>query len=389
MGHWKTSNAPFIPVPRFEKEGFMKRFVAVLTVLFLFSGSAFAIGAGYGMRGMAMGGTGIAIANDVISAAYFNPAGLAYGPNFDAQFFAGGDQQLITAAQNKKFLSDNFDADMNLNGAKAMAGVGLSFKNVGVSVLADATGTLNHKGGDVWRGVANAQVVASTPITLATEFSKPGTTDSNEASIAVGLNLKPINLYGGGLDFTTPVFATQTQMTGSGFGFDLGMQTKISPKVSFGVVVRNIATSYTYTTKKQGGTIDGFGEFSPYPGSTFEVTSNGPDTLAPEVGVGFGFGNPETGTLVALDVENYSYADSGNKNQSLSATDIHLGVEQGLIFNGVVLRAGYFNYSPTNDIFYTYGVGVNAGPLNVGLAATNSQKDENASSSLIQVGITL
>jgi hypothetical protein len=359
----------------------MKRFLTVLTVLFLFSGSAFAVGAGFGMRGVAMGGTGIAIASDVISAAYFNPAGLANGSNFDAQVFAGGNPDLITAAENKDFLSDNFDTNMNINNATATAGFGLSLKNIGVSVLADGTGTLSHNGGSIISGNANAQVVASMPITLA--MASP-TSDKSDSSMAFGLNIKPIQLYGGSLGFLLGV-AAQSQLTGSGMGFDLGMQAKLSKNVSFGIVARNIATSYSFTRKTQLGTINGSGDFTP---SGLETSSKGTENLAPEVGIGFGIGLPDTGTLIALDMVNYSYPDKNDLNNSISTNDLHIGVEQS-IFNAVLLRAGYFNYSPTSDTFYTYGVGMNIAPFDIGVAVANSQKDQNSSSSLIQIGMAL
>jgi hypothetical protein len=226
-------------------------------------------------------------------------------------------------------------------------------------------------------------VIAASPITLATEIPMSG---SNEQSIAIGMNLKPIQIYGGGLNFLLGI-ARETQLTGSGMGFDLGIQTKLNKNTSFGVVVRNIATSYTYTSKSQWGTIDGSGSFTAW--TTAESTTRGPDTVAPEVGIGFGITMPETDTLVALDVENYSYADNGNLNKSLIANDIHIGVEQAILFNGLVFRAGYFSYSPTKDTFFTYGLAMNIYPFDFGMAASNSQKDQSASSALIQLGVTL
>jgi hypothetical protein len=58
----------------------MKRMMLFVPVFaLLLAVSCFAVGAGLGVRSMGMGGTGIATAND-ITAAYFNPAGLMYGP---------------------------------------------------------------------------------------------------------------------------------------------------------------------------------------------------------------------------------------------------------------------------------------------------------------------
>ena len=359
--------------------------VLMALVLFLFSGSAFAVGTGFGMRAMGMGGTGIAIANDVVSAAYFNPAGIMYGPNFEAQLSAGGNPELITAAGNKDFLSSNFDTDMNINNAAASAAFGLSFDKIGISALTNATGSLSHNGGSTLSGGANALAVAMVPLTFGTMLSSSPSSSEFSPSTAIGMNVKSVQLYGGSLNILLGG-AVQSQLAGSGMGFDLGIQTKLTPMLSYGLVVRNIATSYTATNKTQLGTIDGSGTFT---ASGLETSSKSTNTIAPEVGVGMGFGNINTGTLVAVDLENYSYADNGNANRSKTANDLHIGIEQGILFNLVMLRVGYFNYAPTDDTFYTYGVGMNMGPLSLGMAEANSQKDSTASSLLVQVGVEL
>jgi hypothetical protein len=359
----------------------IKILIPVMMVLFLFSCSAFAVGMGFGMRGMGMGGTGIAIANDIVSAAYFNPAGLMYAPDFETQLSAAGNPDIVTAAGNKNFLADNFDADMNINNAAASSSFGLSLRKVGISVLTNATGSLSHNGGSTLSGGANAQAIAMVPVTFGTVLSKPETFPST----AVGMNIKSVQLYGGGLNILLGA-AAQSQLAGTGMGFDFGIQTKLTPTISYGLVVRNIATSYTVTNKTQLGTIDGSGTFT---AGGLETSSKSTNTIAPEVGIGIGFGIPITGTLIACDLENYSYPDNGNANRSKTANDLHIGIEQGILFNALMLRVGYFNYAPTDDTFYTCGVGMNAGLLSIGIAEANSQKDSTASSLLVQIGVEL
>ena len=356
----------------------MKRSLIFVLVLMLISSvSCFATGAGFGVRSMGMGGTGIATAND-ITAAYFNPAGLMYGPeNFELQTFAGGTggqiQALADAASDPEYLSKNFDQDLNIS-ANMNAGLGISVKKVGVSLLAEATGSFVHPASSKSSGQIIAEAIAMTPLTLGSTFSTPGLPI---ASMSVGVNLKPIQIFGGGVKITGVGVGTKTISAGSGFGFDIGMQTKITPLLSFGAVIRNLSASYDVKTKSQGVTVGTDGTITDVGAETETKTS---DTLAPEVGIGVGVSMPLTGTLVAVDAENYSVA--GDK----SYDDFHVGIEQG-VMGLLVCRAGYFTYGPTEDSYYTYGLGLNLGPASLGVAAANSTKDCINSVSSAQLGV--
>lgn len=359
----------------------MKRTMFLAFVLILASAvSCFAIGAGVGVRATGMGGTGIATAND-ITAAYFNPAGLMYGPeNFEMQVFAGGTageiQALTDAASDPDYLSKHFDEDLNISAAMNV-GLGISARKVGVTLLTNAGGVFIHPKSSIASGQILAQAIAMVPLTLGSTFSTPGLPI---ASMSVGVNLKPIQIYGGGVEVGPAVgTGTRLETAGSGFGFDIGMQTKITPLISFGAVVRNLSASYSTKTKSQGVTVATDGTMTDV-GAETEVKST--DTLAPEIGVGVGFVVPITGTLIAVDAENYSVPDDKSYN------DYHIGLEQGFLFNMVMLRAGYFTDGPTEDTYYTYGLGLSAGPLNLGVAAANSQVDMARSISTAQIGLS-
>jgi len=357
----------------------MKRALLLVTAFeLMFTVGCFAVGVGYGVRAMGMGGTGIATAND-ITAAYFNPAGLMYGPeNFELQTFAGGTagqiQALADAASDPDYLSKHFDENLNLS-ANMNAGLGFSVRKVGISLLAKGSGSFVHPASSILSGQVLAEAIAMAPLTLGSTFSTPGLPI---ASMSVGVNLNSIQIYGGGVKVTGLGTGTRYQSIGSGFGFDIGMQTKITPLISLGAVVRNLSASYTTKTKSQGVTVAADGTLTDV-GAETEVKSS--DTLAPETGIGVGFSLPIIGTLIAVDEENYSVA--GDK----SYTDTHIGLEQGLFFNAVMLRAGYFTDGPTEDTFYTYGLGLKMGPADIGFAAANSVNDSTNSLASAQVGV--
>jgi hypothetical protein len=371
----------------------MKRSMFLAFVLVLASAvSCFAIGAGIGVRAMGMGGTGIATAND-ITAAYFNPAGLMYGPeNFECQLMGGGATQglsdvtqIMSDMSNSDNLINNllpkeFNVDASLNG-----GLGVSVRKVGLSALVTGNTNFSKKADQLDMNI-NGQVRASVPLTLGSVISTPGLPI---ASLAVGVNLK--SLYDVG--FLTTLVSSGGTATGSnsysvgtGFGFDIGAQAKITPLISVGGVIRNLSASESVTIKSNTltATLDAGG-------NAIVVETPQPDkkttySPAPEIGVGVGVVVPITGTLIAVDLENYSFPENNNQNKSASYTDTHIGLEQGVLFNLVMLRAGYCTYTPTEDTFYTYGIGFNLGPVNLGAAAANSVKDSADSVGEVQLG---
>lgn len=366
----------------------MKKMIVLVIILLTAVSSAFAIGAGFGVRGMAMGGTGIASAHDTTSA-YYNPAGLMFGPdNFQAQVSGGGAlsgvQNIIDMIGNgNDFIAKNFDQDINLNGS-LNGGLGISVKKVGFGVFATGPAVFN-KPANSFNFNTMADVQAEVPLTLGSTFSTPVLP---LAQIAVGVNLKAIEEAGMFMNVTqlTPTSGqgTSTQITGSGFGFDIGAQAKVTPLLTVGGVIRNLSASISKQVTTKDIVVNPDGTVTE--GASAKVTEN--DTPAPEVGVGAALLVPITGTLVALDLEDYSYPDLTDPTIKKSYTDTHFGLEQGFFFNAVMLRAGYFTFSPDEDTYYTYGIGINIGPGELGFAAANSQADFHKSQALAELGLS-
>jgi len=254
-------------------------------------------------------------------------------------------------------------------------GLGVSVRKVGISLFARGNGSFIHPANSVTQGRISAQAWVEAPLTLGSTFSTPGLPF---ADMSVGVNLKSIQILGGGVALTGGGNGVRVDETGSGFGFDIGMQTKITPLISLGAVIRNLSASVDTKTKSQAVTIAPDGTITDA-GAETEVKSS--DTLAPETGIGVGISLPLIGTLIAVDAENYSVP--GDK----SYTDTHIGLEQGLFFNALMLRAGYYTDGPTEDTFYTYGFGLNLGPANIGVAAANSVNDSINSVSEAQLGV--
>lgn len=371
----------------------MKRSVFFAFVLVLVSAvSCFAIGAGVGVRAMGMGGTGIATAND-ITAAYFNPACLMSGPeNFEFQTSLGGATQGITeiaemASSTTHFLENTYANDLSVGGSLAL-GLGGSVRKVGLSAFATPVVHLDHKANTLSYS-SYMSGMGYVPLTLGSTFSTPGLPI---ATMSVGVNLKSIMLMNATANVSQKTLisgeGSMSVSSGSGFGFDIGAQAKITPLISVGAVIRNLSASTNITTKSKSVTL-GPDLLDP----TKAVVNEGDETEtkttytpAPEIGVGAGFVVPITGTLIACDLENYSLPENGNYNKSTSYTDTHIGIEQGILFNIVMLRLGYFTDLPAEDTFYTYGLGFNLGPVNLGLAAANSSKDSNNSIGMAQLG---
>jgi hypothetical protein len=371
----------------------MKRTMFLAFVLILVSAvNCFAIGAGVGVRSMGMGGTGIATANDV-TAAYFNPAGLMYGPeNFEMQVFAGGATQGLNeimemAGSTSNFIENTFANDLNVGGSLGL-GLGTSVRKVGLSAFVNGAINISHKA-NTFAYSSYITSMASVPLTLGSTFSTPGLPI---ASMSVGVNLKSLALLNASASVrqtdTATGEGTMSTSSGSGFGFDIGVQGKITPLITVGAVVRNLSASANILTKTNNITVE------PDPSDPTKAKVRDSDagdvksTYTPptEVGVGVGVVIPITGTLIAVDLENYSFPEDNNQNKSASYTDTHIGLEQGVLFNLVMLRAGYYTDGPTEDSYYTYGLGFNLGPASLGIAAANSVKDSINSVACAQLG---
>jgi len=366
----------------------MKRTMFLAFVLVLASAvSCFAIGAGVGVRAMGMGGTGIATAND-ITAAYFNPAGLMYGPeNLEVQVFQGGATQGLTdlidaVSSGPDFITNHFGDSYDLS-ASVNGGLGVSVKKVGISVLIPEGYVSFNKPANALSFSILGSMNAIAPLTLGSSFSTPGLPI---ASLSVGVNLKAIasaTMYTSVTQAGIVGNGNMYSSIGSGFGFDIGAETKITPFISAGAVIRNLSASTNVETKSKTISVDALGNVT----EGAEVTTKSTFAPPPEVGIGVGVVVPITGTLVAVDLENYSFPEDGyNINKSESYTDTHIGIEQGFFMNLVMLRCGYFTYKPADDNYYTLGLGLNLGPASIGVASANSVKDSNDSTTSAQLG---
>jgi len=372
----------------------MKRTMFLAFVLVIVSAvNCSAIGAGVGVRSMGMGGTGIATANDV-TAAYFNPAGLMYGPeNFELQTFAGGATQGLNeimemAGSTTNFIENTFENDLNVGGSLGL-GLGTSVRKVGLGAFVNGAVSLSHKA-NTFAYSTYITSMASVPLTLGSTFSTPGLPI---ASMSVGVNLKSLALLNASASVrqtdTLTGEGTMSTSSGSGFGFDIGAQGKLTPLITVGAVIRNLSASASIVTKTKHITVN------PDPSDPLhqvlvtegtEETQKSTYTPPTEVGIGVGVIIPITGTLIAVDLENYSFPEDNNQNKSASYTDTHIGLEQGVLFNLVMLRAGYYTDGPTEDSYYTYGLGFNLGPVSLGIAAANSVKDSINSVASAQLG---
>ncbi|MFH1709738.1 MAG: hypothetical protein ABH860_01540 [bacterium] len=372
----------------------MKRSMLLVSVFVLMlTASCFAIGSGIGVRAMGMGGTGIATAND-ITAAYFNPAGLMYGPEyFELQIAAGYAPQGLTdiqdmASSTTNFIQDTYAKDLSLDTSFAL-GLGLSVRKIGLSGWGTGAVSMSHTA-NTFTYSSYLTGLGYAPLTLGSTFATPGIPI---ASMSVGVNLKAISV----LNATASVAQTSpttgagsmTLSSGSGFGFDIGAQTKITPFINLGAVIRNLSASANILTKTTNVTV------APDPADpTKAVVTDGAETETKstytppvEIGIGVGVVVPIIGTLIAVDLENYSLPENNNQNKSTTYTDTHIGIEQGILADILKLRAGYYTYGPTSDAFYTCGLGLNLGPLSIGAAVANSTKDASDSLVSAQLGM--
>lgn len=368
----------------------MKKISVVMFIVLLFSSASFAVGPGIGVRGMAMGGTGIASSNDITSA-YYNPAGMMFGPsNCEVKAVGGGAvgglQDMIDAlSDTKTFLEKNSDKDISLSGSLT-GDLGLSWQKVGLSMFATGNAIFDKPIETLTSSKLfnmSANVNAAAPLTLGSTFSTPGLPI---AMLAVAVNLKSLvsesmvaSVHPLGLTSGEGTIATTM---GSGFGFDIGAEAKITPLITVGAVIRNLSASMSDVNEVQNITVDNDGTVNK--GTKTKSTNN--VTVAPEVGAGAAVMVPITGTLLALDMENYSYPDEKKPEVKDTYTDTHFGIEQGLLMNLIMLRAGYFTYGPDSDTYLTYGLGINIVGGNIGLAAVNSQNDFHKSQAVAELG---
>jgi len=353
----------------------MKRTCFTLVIILLMSATCYAVGAGIGLRSIAMGGAGIALADDT-SAAYFNPAGLMKAPDWGTQAYLGGAQsnmaQIFEAlSKGDKFITDFFDKDLMAN-ANFGGGAGFIVSKVGFSMITEGlfefdkpANSLNMRYG--------GSLTETFPLTIGSTFST-----AMLPEVAFGVNIKPVlrqSVITSVVSSGATGIGTMEAGLASGFGFDVGAQAQITPWLTGGVVIRNLASSMNSDVTKQDITV------YPITGtveSGAETKLKASSSLPTELGIGLAGIVPSTGTIIAGDLEYYSRNDT-------SYTDLHLGVEQKLLFNALALRLGYFTYGALSDAFITYGVELDLG-FSLGFAAANSTKAVENSMAIVGFG---
>ncbi|MFC1767872.1 hypothetical protein ACFLZ2_04930 [Candidatus Margulisiibacteriota bacterium] len=342
----------------------MKKIALTFGILLIMSVTCFGVGIGMGLRSAAMGGAGIALANDT-SAAYLNPAGLMSAPDgFISQAYFGTasnnmEEVFKALSSGDSFITDYFDKEV-VGNATVTGGLGFGINKVGFAVIADGLFEFN-KPKDSLNIDYTGALTETFPITIGTNYSL-----FMLPEVAFGMNIKPIAQQAVVTSITSSG-ATGTGSTdialGSGFGIDVGAQTKITPWLTAGVVVRNLVSSINSDVTSTGlkvyytGTVE----------TTGEIKRTGNTSLPMEVGVGVASIIPATGTILAADMEMYGLNNT-------SYTDLHLGVEQKLLFNVLALRMGYYTYGPLSDSYYTIGAEINMG-FELGISSANSVTD--------------
>lgn len=357
-----------------------KTITALIFCIFVLSSASFAQTSttiiGVGSRYVGMGGCGIALSDD-ICAAYYNPAGLMRSHVKAGEFklslgaaYDGLDKVLSSASSTDpaKFLVDNYGNEVKVNGT--LNGIlGVNINKIGISILPIGQGLVD-KPINSYNGTFSAGLAYAAVLTLGKSFSVPWLPF---ASIQGGANIKLISENGGVLTTTgvTPT-GTEQNISGSGFGLDLGAQTEIAipsvTEVTVGVVARNLFQSVNLTNKSTPISIN------PISGAiTRGATTQSSSTYTyPTVyGIGAAAILPGIGTLITSDLEFISGPGSTNI--------MRVGAEHPLIPYFLTVRGGLA--SGNNTSYTTLGVTLNLlVNLNaaVALDGTNSKNNSVA-----------
>lgn len=300
-----------------------------------------------GARAMGMGGAYAALANDA-AAVYWNPAGLAevsvvsVTPVVAVETTARGDlsnfQKLTGTESNVTLPTGDFTL-----GASGAGLAGIVTKRFGITYLPEATLSAEFlfrsdpppEGAEPISGngskfSARASIYNDTVVSGALPLAKA---PFGLGGVNVGANLKFIR----GRHFSAektlevtepgqlgePVRLNQDS-TGNGFGLDLGAQGKLTDKIRFGVVARDLVNSVSWS-----GVV--------------------PEPRKPAFQAGVALKAP-LGLTLAADLEN---AELGGDR----ATRLRLGLEESL-FGILAVRAGYRTNPGANP---SYSVGLGAG----------------------------
>jgi len=366
----------------------MKRifyFVLVSAMVLSFSSVASATVMGVGARSSAMGGVGIATAND-ITAAYYNPACLSNAGAFDLKLSGGyamNDLEVLLSALNAAgdpitFVENFYDKKIDAHGAlSGIAGLQVG-KTIGVSAIPSAIVRAN-KEADTVNSTFIAKGGYTGIVTFAQEIDIPGLPFS---SISIGGNIKAVNDANGYANIPSssppsPVTTESTFNVGTGMGFDLGATGKVDipglSTLTVGVVLRDVLETIGYKDKTATYQVS---TTPPNEGEATLLSESETDRsyIAPmTIGMGAGLTLPGIGTLLAADM-NMVGGDDGDAT-------MRFGFEQPVI--GIFAVRGGWSTGASSSI--SYGAGIRAGAT-FDFAYVVDSKDSRANALVFELG---
>ncbi len=300
----------------------MKRIFQLISALFLLIGvnqaqelsgipGAF-VDVGFGARPVAMGGAFVGLANDVNSVIW-NPAGLATTQNYQVSFSYFKQMQLV----NYQY----FSASASLSKEQK--------RSVGVALIASGDEALR-------------------------EYTFYGSYAQKIAFLMVGINLKVRYASFGNNTLSASDFLVfdddeisegilnQVKGKALGFGLDIGVLYQMNEDISFGLLLRDMASPVNWDSETDNPNTQTKGKYS--------------ENVPMELIFGSSF-NVLKGLIFAADFYPSIYEETANR--------IRMGVE-GTLLEIVALRAGvqrFINNEDLNKI--TFGLGLNIGVNNM------------------------
>ncbi len=368
----------------------MKKAFVVSLLLGLVASSVFALPSGYlplgvGGKYAAMGGAGASIVSD-ITCSYYNPAGILNTGNMELKIGAGaateGLNDLIAAFGNAsdpaKFMSDNFNKTINVNG-NLNSIIGLNVAKVGITIIPLASLMLQKTPGLNAGDGLTATAIYEGVLTLGYGLSIPGIP---VAGINLGANIKSVNNVTGGSTVVNATTSSDNVTTYSGLGFDIGAQANVNTPlvpVSVGLVYKDLAETLKGKTQTITTTYNATGGIT----NQTKAETTPPDITMPStLVIGASTVIPGVGLRVAMDIDNVA-SSSTLGNPAYSVT--HIGVEYPLL--GIVaLRAGTVSGGANNSISQTsFGAGFNLGAV-INVAMMTDAKNSKNNSTMVDFG---
>ncbi len=285
---------------------------AMLTAQELSNIPASFVNIGFGARPMALGGAYTALANDVNSTLW-NPAGMVSAKNSQASF--------TYTNQLGLFVYNSFAAIMPFTKSQ---------QSLGVAVISS---------GD--KALREFTVQASYGRTFGKQFNIGVTAKYRNATFGNNtLNASDYILFE--QDEIAEGLANQIKGSANGFGFDIGMQYELSPKIKFGVMANDVYAPVFWNSSTQSTATKSKGKYK--------------ETLPAELAIGTALKMIESVVITsdyhpALSKTTSSSLHSGMEVRLLNIISLRGGVQQ--IFNNDA-KAKY-----TMGMGFDYGLGKN------------------------------